>query len=218
MDMHYRVSMPEPHGHLFHVAATVDRPVDGLVLALPVWTPGSYLVREYARHLEGVTAEDGDGRALAVERLDKRRFRVATRGSARVTVRYRVFAHELTVRTCHLDGTHGYFNGAAVFLCAEGREREPHLLEVVAPEGWRVATALAPAEGGADPFAPATAAERWLFTARDYDELVDSPVEVGRHALVRFEAAGKPHAIALWGRATGGLDLERLARDARRIV
>jgi predicted metalloprotease with PDZ domain len=262
--MHYRVSMPEPHGHLFHVVLTVDRPADRLVLALPVWTPGSYLVREYARHLEGLTAEDGSGRALEVERLDKRRFRVAARGAAQVTVRYRVFAHELTVRTCHLDGTHGYFNGAAVLLYAEGREREPHLLEVVPPPGWRVATALTPAEGGADPFSssslspaaqgassslsraaqdassslspdrgkgglpPArgegrgegsdTTGERWIFAARDYDELVDSPVEVGRHELVRFEAAGKRHAIALWGRATGGLELERLARDARRIV
>ncbi len=276
--MRYRVSMPEPHGHLFHVVLTTDRPADELVLALPVWTPGSYLVREYARHLEGLTAEDGAGRALEVERLDKRRFRVAARGAAQVTVRYRVFAHELTVRTCHLDGTHGYFNGAAVLLHAEGREREPHLLEVVPPSGWRVATALAPAEGSADPFSwlapavggagassplsrlppaaggpgapsplsrlppavggpgapsplspargegrgegsePELQGERWLFTARDYDELVDSPVEVGRHELVRFEAAGKPHAIALWGRATGGLDLDRLARDAGRIV
>ena len=235
LDMHYRVSMPEPHGHLFHVVLTVDRPADGLVLALPVWTPGSYLVREYVRHLEGLTAEDGSGRALEVERLDKRRFRVAVHAAAQVTVRYRVFAHELTVRTCHLDGTHGYFNGAAVLLYAEGREREPHLLEVVPPPGWRVATALTPAEGGADPFAPPTSPlspargegrgegsdspqERWIFAARDYDELVDSPVEVGRHELVRFEAAGKRHAIALWGRATGGLELERLARDARRIV
>ncbi|HYS79090.1 MAG TPA: M61 family peptidase, partial [Anaeromyxobacteraceae bacterium] len=116
--MHYRVSMPEPHGHLFHVVLTVDRPADGLVLALPVWTPGSYLVREYVRHLEGLTAEDGSGRALEVERLDKRRFRVAVHAAAQVTVRYRVFAHELTVRTCHLDGTHGYFNGAAVLLYA----------------------------------------------------------------------------------------------------
>lgn len=220
LDMHYRVSMPEPHGHLFHVVLTVDRPADGLVLALPVWTPGSYLVREYVRHIEGLTAEDGSGHALEVERLDKRRFRVAARAAAQVTVRYRVFAHELTVRTCHLDGTHGYFNGAAVLLLAEGREREPHLLEVVPPPGWRVATALTPAEGGADPFSASEPQpdERWIFAARDYDELVDSPVEVGRHELVRFEAAGKRHAIALWGRATGGLELERLAREARRIV
>lgn len=217
--MRHRVSMPQPHGHLFHVELSVPHPGEALTVALPVWTPGSYLVREYARHLEGLTASDRAGRPLAVERLDKHRFRVAAGGAEEVTVRYRVYAHELTVRTCHLDGTHGYFNGAALLLYVEGREREAQELEVVAPDGWRVATALAPAPGGRDPFdGGATGEDRWRFTARDYDELVDSPVEVGTHALVRFEAAGRPHALALWGRAAGGLDPDRLARDAARLV
>ena len=247
--------MPEPHGHLFHVEMQVDQPGPALVVGLPVWTPGSYLVREFARHVEGVAAEGDGGRPLAVERLDKHRFRVVAAGATRATVRYRVYAHELTVRTCHLDGTHGYWNGAGLLMYAEGREREAHLLEVVPPAGWRVATALPPAAGGRDPFAsgeqelgggggggggiagrvgPAGRASHgrqasraepgeaestgaWIFTARDYDALVDSPVEVGRHALLPFTALGKPHAIALWGRAPG-LDLTRLAADARRIV
>ncbi|HEY6098702.1 MAG TPA: M61 family peptidase, partial [Anaeromyxobacter sp.] len=163
--MRYRLSMPEPHTHLFHVEATVERPGAALELVLPVWTPGSYLVREYARHLEGMAAEDGEGRRLALERLDKHRFLVKAGGAARATVRYRVYANELSVRTCHLDGTHGYVNGAAVFPYAPGREKEPHLLEVLPPPGWRVATAL----GGGPP----------EFTARDYDELADSPLEIG---------------------------------------
>ncbi|GEJ55943.1 M61 family metallopeptidase [Anaeromyxobacter diazotrophicus] len=216
--MRHRVSMPHPHGHLFHVEFSVPRPGDALTVGLPVWTPGSYLVREYARHLEGLTAADGAGRELPVERLDKHRFRVASRGAEEVTIRYRVYAHELTVRTCHLDGTHGYFNGAALLLYAEGRERDAQELEVVPPDGWRVATALDPAPGARDPFGAAAGGEGWRFTARDYDELVDSPVEVGTHALVRFEAAGRPHALALWGRAAGGLDPDRLAREAARLV
>ncbi|HEX8908137.1 MAG TPA: M61 family peptidase, partial [Anaeromyxobacteraceae bacterium] len=220
--MRYRVSMPEPHGHLFHVELKVSRPGEALTVGLPVWTPGSYLLREYARHLEGLSAEDGAGRALPVERLDKHRFRVAAGGAGEAVLRYRVYAHDLTVRTCHLDGSHGYFNGAALFLYAEGREREEHLLEVNPPDGWRVATALPPAPGGRDPFeeagAATTSGARWVFTARDYDALVDAPVEVGTHALVRFEAGGRPHALALWGRAAGGLDLARLAGEATRIV
>jgi len=218
--MRYRVSMPEPHGHLFHVELSVPRPGEALTVGLPVWTPGSYLVREYARHLEELTAADVAGRPLPVERLDKHRFRIEARGAEEVVLRYRVYAHELTVRTCHLDGTHGYFNGAALLLYAEGREREEHRLEVVPPDGWRVATALAPSPGGRDPFDGAEAGRggRWLFTARDYDELVDAPVEVGTHALLRFEAGGRPHALALWGRAAGGLDPARLAGDAARIV
>lgn len=216
--MRYRVSMPEPHGHLFHVELRVERPGEALTVGLPVWTPGSYLVREYARHLEGLTAEDGAGRPLAVERLDKHRFRVAAGGVAEAVLRYRVYAHELTVRTCHLDGSHGYFNGAALLLYAEGRTREEHLLEVAPPAGWRVATALDRAPGGRDPFDAAAGEGPWRFVARDYDALVDAPVEVGTHALAAFEAGGRPHALAVWGRAAGALDLARLAGDARRVV
>src|SRR3990172_1378153 len=79
--VNYRVSMPEPHGHLFHVDLAIEQPGDVLVLALPVWTPGSYLVREFARHIEGLAADDGSGRALEDERLVNHRFRVAARGA-----------------------------------------------------------------------------------------------------------------------------------------
>jgi predicted metalloprotease with PDZ domain len=200
--MRYRLSLPEPHTHLFHVEATVERPGGDVELVLPVWTPGSYLVREFARHLEGVSAEDGEGRRLPVERLDKHRFLVRAGGAARAVLSYRVYANELTVRTCHLDGTHGFLNGAAVFAYARGREREPHVLEVLPPVGWRVATAL---DGGPT-----------IFTARDYDELADSPVEIGTHRSVTFEALGRPHELALWGR--GNVDEARLAEDARKVV
>lgn len=200
--MRYRLSLPEPHSHLFHVEADVDAPGDTLLLRFPVWTPGSYLVREYARHVEGLAAEDGTGRPLPVERLDKQSIRVRSAGAERVRLSWRVYANELTVRTCHLDATHGYLNGAAVFPYVPGRERTPHRLEIAAPAGWRVSTAL---EGG-----PAA------FTARDYDELCDSPVEIGTHTVVPFTAAGKPHELALWGR--GNVDVPRLVEDTKRIV
>jgi predicted metalloprotease with PDZ domain len=200
--MHYRLSMPEPHGHLFHVEVEIERPEGDVELVFPVWTPGSYLVREYARHVEGLAAEDGEGGALAVERLDKYRVRVRGGAARRAIVRYRVYANELSVRTAHLDGTHGYVNGAAVFPYVAGRERAPHVLEVAPPPGWRVSTAL---EGGAT-----------RFTARDYDELADSPLEIGTHRHVQFTALGKPHEIAIWGR--GNLDEGRLAGDARAVV
>ncbi len=200
--MRYRLSMPEPHSHLFHVEAAIDAPGGDVDLVFPVWTPGSYLVREYARHVEGLAAEDGDGAPLQLDRLDKHRVRVRAAGVGRAVVRFRVYANELSVRTAHLDGTHGYVNGAAVFPYVAGRERAPHVVEVVPPAGWRVSTAL---EGG-----PTT------FTARDYDELADSPLEIGEHRLVRFTALGRPHELAIWGR--GNLDEGRLAGDARTIV
>jgi predicted metalloprotease with PDZ domain len=194
--------MPEPHAHLFHVEVEVDRPGPEVELCFPVWTPGSYLVREFARHVEGLAADDGAGRALPVERLDKRRLSIAAPGAERVVVSYRVYANDLTVRTCHLDGTHGYLNGAAVFPYVPGREREPQVLEIEPPRGWKVSTAL---EGGPT-----------IFTARDYDELADSPLEIGTHRLLAFTAMGKPHEIAVWGR--GNADDARLADDVRRIV
>jgi predicted metalloprotease with PDZ domain len=213
--MRHRVSAPEPHSHLFHVEVALDHPGPAPVFALPVWTPGSYLVREFARHLEGFAAEDGAGRPLPVERLDKHRFRVAAGDAARVVLRYRVYANDLTVRTCHLDGTHGFFNGAGLLFSVEGRAREPQLLEVVPPAGWRVATAL---DGDHGPFAESepAAGKPWLFRARDYDELVDSPVEMGTHRVARFEALGRPHAVAVWGR--GNVDLERFAADLAKVV
>src|SRR5512138_3757084 len=200
--MRYRVSMPEPHGHLFHVEAEVEAPRGDLDFVFPVWTPGSYLVREFARHVEQASADDGEGRRLALERLDKHRFRVGAGGARRAVLRFRVYANELSVRTAHLDGTHGYLNGAALFPYVPGREAGPHALEIAPPAGWSVATAL---DGGPT-----------RFTARDYDELVDSPVEIGTHRTLRFEALGVPHEIAVWGR--GNLDDARLAGDAARIV
>ena len=111
-----------------------------------------------------------------MERLDKHRFRVRTGGAAAVTVRWRVYANELTVRTSHLDATHGFVSPAGVFLAVRGREAEPHQLVVAPPPGWQVATALA---GGPTE-----------FTARDYDELIDSPLELGTHRLVTVRGAG----------------------------
>src|SRR6266508_569433 len=161
--MRYRLSMPEPHSHLLHVEATIDR-------------PGDALVREFARHVEGAAADDGAGRPLPLERLDKHRFVIRAGGAERAVLRYRVYANELTVRTCHLDGTHGFVNPAAVFPYARGREAEPHALEVVPPAGWHVATALEAGPGG--------------LVARNYDELADSPIEIGTHRTLRFTALG----------------------------
>ncbi len=214
--MHHRVSMPDPDGHLFQVEVTVEDPGDELIVAMPVWTPGSYLVREFARHVEGLAARDPAGAPLATERLDKHRFRVASRGAGRVVVTYRVFAHELSVRTCHLDGSHGYFNGAALLVYVEGRRHEPHLLEVAPPPGWRVACALPPAAGAADPLAGGAPEGPWRFAAQDYDELVDAPVEAGPHRVTTFDALGKRHGIVVWGRPPP--DLARLTADVKRIV
>ncbi|MFP2931735.1 M61 family metallopeptidase [Pyxidicoccus sp. 3LG] len=196
----YRVSMPRPHSHLLEVEATFPEGRDVLHAALPVWTPGSYLVREFARHVQDLTATAPDGTPLSVRRLDKRTWRVQAGGRA-TTLRYRVYANELTVRTSHLDGTHAYFNGACVFLYTEDTRGLEHHVTVDAPKGWRTFCALGQREDA--------------FVARDYDELVDSPFEVGPHTPLTFTAAGVPHELVVWGDTVQ--DTERLTSDLQRI-
>src|SRR5262249_22763559 len=143
---------------------------------------------------------DAQGVPVPVERVDKRTWRVAADGRA-VTLRYRVYANELTVRTSHLDGSHGYFNGATLFLYAEPLRGVRHLLTVEAPAGWSVFTALEPEGEG--------------FSAPDYDTLIDSPVEIGPHTPIRFQAAGVPHQVVVWG---GTLDPAKVEQDFRAVV
>ncbi len=202
MTVLYRVVPERPHEHLFRVEARYPVPSSApLDLWMPVWTPGSYLVREFARHVQGFEAADAGGRPLPAERVDKCTWRVASAGASEVVVRYLVYANELTVRTSHLDQSHGFFNGANLFLSADALRFTPCELEVAAPEGWSVHCAL-PRRG-----------ERLL--ARDFDELVDSPVEMGPSEAVRFTAAGKPHELVVWGR--GNFDASALSRDLTAI-
>ena len=196
----YRVSMSRPHSHLFEVEAEFPA-ADELVVALPVWTPGSYLVREYARHLQDVEALTATGAKLPLTRIDKRSWKVAA-GGQKAVLRYRVYANELTVRTSHLDGSHGYFNGATLFLYSEALRRAPHRVEIAAPQGWRTFCALEQ-DGGA-------------FVAEDYDTLVDSPFEIGPHEPIRFEAAGVPHELVIWG-GEPLPDREKLAADLQKV-
>ncbi|QSQ27882.1 M61 family metallopeptidase [Pyxidicoccus parkwayensis] len=196
----YRVSMPRPHSHLLEVEATFPAGPDVLDAMLPVWTPGSYLVREFARHVQELSAVSPEGTPLPVRRVDKRTWRVQAGGRA-VTLRYRVYANELTVRTSHLDGTHAFFNGACVFLYTEATRDVEHHVTVDPPQGWRAFCALDEREGA--------------FVARDYDTLVDSPFEVGPHTPLTFIAAGVPHEVVVWGDTVP--DAERLCSDLQRI-
>ena len=176
-----------------------------LEAVLPVWTPGSYLVREFSRHLQDVAASDGAGRALAVRRVDKRTWRVELPAGAAprdVVLRYRVYGNELSVRTNHVDGSHAAVHGAATFLYTEATRGLPHRVQVDAPAGWGTFSALPRAGDGA-------------LDAPDYDALVDSPLELGPHTPLRFEAAGVPHEVVVWGDAPP--QPARLCEDLRRV-
>jgi len=173
----------------------------GAVLALPAWTPGSYLIRDYARFLDRLEAVDDGGRPLAVPKVDKHRWRLPAAGGP-VTVRYRLFCNDLTVRTNHADLAHAHLVGAASFLYLEGQDR-PFLVSFRDwPDGWQVATAL-PAQGGG-------------FLAANHDTLVDSPFELGTFRLHGFTTAGCRCGLAVTGAHCG--DEERIVAGTRSIV
>ncbi len=210
--MHYEIAFPAPHTHLYEVTLALDSGGQPMVdLVLPAWMPGSYLVRDYARHVQQFAAE-GDGAPLAWRKIDKATWRVETGGAAQIAVRYAVYAFELTVRTNHLDGTHAYFNPGTLCMYWPGRTADPCAIDVVAPATWIVTTGLAQ-RTVADVDA---AHRRWSFEAPDYDALVDSPFECGTHRLLTFSVDAIPHEIAIYGR--GNEDEARIVNDTRRIV
>ncbi len=203
----YGLAMPRPHSHLFEISIVIESWREPrMTLVLPSWTPGSYMIREYARHVQEFSATS-DGHPVPWQKTAKDAWTIETPMEGRVRVTYKIYAHDLTVRTCHLDGTHGFANGAAVFMFVMGRTEEPVSLEVAVPQKWQVTTGLEPLGGGNNIF---------RYRARDYDELIDSPVECGTHRLLEFAIDGVPHRIALWGR--GNEDEARVVADTEAIV
>lgn len=172
-------------------------------LVMPSWTPGSYLLREFARNVQDFRAETPEGEPVAWTKTTKSAWRVEAPPAGELRVVYRVYANEATVRTSHLDASHAHVNGASVFLFVRGRESEPVDVEVEAPSGWYATTAMS----SDAPF---------RFRARDYDELVDSPIEIGTHELLEWEQSGIPHRFAIWGK--GSYDARRLVEDTKKIV
>ncbi len=203
----YAIDVSDTRAHTFSVELTLPRPATRQIVSLPVWIPGSYLVREFARHLCGIVAEQA-GRAVVLEQLDKASWSARCEGSADLIVRYRVYAFDLSVRAAFLDAGRGFFNGTSLCLRVDGRAHEPHGLSLRSlPLGWDVATALQPAGPGAPAYS---------FVAADYDALVDHPFELGRFWHGRFEAGGVVHEFVVAG-ALPDFDGDRLLADATRI-
>jgi predicted metalloprotease with PDZ domain len=210
LELSYRLSFPQPHTHLYEVTFTIGNvTMPRIDLQMPVWTPGSYLVREFGRNLQDFEARDANGDRLNWQKTDKSTWRVEAGASSNrprtISVSYRVYANELTVRTSHLDSSHAYFNGASVFMYVKGATDLPLKLKIDAPEGWRVTTPLGLAPG-ADGF----------YSSPNYDILVDSPTEAGKHQLLEFTARGKTHRIAVWGE--GEYEPARLKEEFAKIV
>jgi predicted metalloprotease with PDZ domain len=211
--VHYRIDAPDPRNHLFQVTLTVAQPAAVQELVLPVWIPGSYLVREFARHLQGLQARQGR-KACKVTQIDKHRWHVDCQPGKPLELRYAVLAHDDSVRTAWLDSTRAFFNGTSLCLRVEGQSAQPCSIDIDAPEliadsaDWYCATALIPQKVNTHGFG--------RYGAQDYDHLVDCPVEMGPFWSARFTACGVPHRIVVAG-APASFDGQRLVQDMRRI-
>lgn len=211
--LRYRVVPLRPSAHEFAVELTIPEPAaDGQRLILPAWIPGSYLVRDFARHIVEIAAEDGDGEPVRLDKEDKQTWRAAP-AKGPLVLRTVVHAHDPSVRSAWLDRRRGFFNGTSLFLEPEGHDHRPCELDLEPPaEGsvdgeWTVATALTPAGAAEGGFGS--------YRAADYATLIDSPVAMAPLARVGFEVAGIPHTIAISGHHRA--DLPRLAEDVRAI-
>jgi predicted metalloprotease with PDZ domain len=201
--------MPHPASHCFEVEILVNQAADFqdyIDFKLPVWTPGSYLVREYAKNVQGFRAYTNDNR-LPHTKTNKNTWRVfLDKSYPQISVFYNVYAYELTVRTSFLDESHAYLNGASVFMCVESLQKQPATLHLVPYYQWKnISTALKPLYGN-----PV------LLYIPDYDTLVDSPIEIGNHQTITFTAQNIPHHFALVG--IDGYDAIKLIADTTKII
>jgi predicted metalloprotease with PDZ domain len=203
----YRLSMDKPDTHYFDVE--MEFPNNGSAktqVYMPVWTPGSYLEREFERNVQEFEAKDSSGKQLPFEKINKSTWEIATAAPQTIKVHYRVYAFELSVRTSYLDDTHGYVNGASVFMIPRGMEQQPIQLDIKPYQGWtKISTGL-----------DRTAGAGASFTAPNYDILVDSPIEIGNQAIYEFDVAGTPHYLSIYG--TGNQDPQRMIADLKKIV
>lgn len=205
----YSVSFPAPHTHYVEVEARV--PTSGAAevdLMMAVWTPGSYLVREYAKHVDDLTAQTPDGKKLGVSKTRKNRWRIATGGADEVRVSYRVYGRTMSVQMNWIDDSFALLNGAATFLTLADDVSRPHEVTVEPAQGWKSVIAGLPDAPGGKPN---------HFLAEDFDELVDGPIYAGNPAVYEFEVDGVPHLLVNEGE--GGLwDGPRSAKDVEAIV
>ncbi len=193
----YELSMSEPYTHYFEVKMTLSEiekiddlnKKDFVDFKMPVWTPGSYLIREYAKNVESVKVSDGK-KDLKFDKISKNTWRVYGKNS-KIIISYKVYAFELSVRNSFLDDSHGYLNGATMFLYVPELKMSPSVLTIKPYKNWNtISTGL-----------KRVSEKDFAFFSPDFDILVDSPIEIGTHKVLKFKALGIPHSIALYSNA-----------------
>ena len=211
--IHYRVEIANLQAHLFKVTLTVAEPTALQKVSLPVWIPGSYLVRDFAGHLQQLKAKQGSRTLVPgqIAQIDKCSWQIRCTPTRPLVLVYEVYANDHSVRTATLGDARGFFNGTSLCLRVEGQEDSGHELDIVAPKtkpDWSLATGLTPHKISKNGFG--------RYRANDYDELVDSPVEMGAFWSGSFKACGVPHRFVVAG-AAPSFDGAQLLADAQKI-
>ena len=208
--IHYQVQLHDVHAHQYRVTLTIAHPAARQRLSLPVWIPGSYLVREFAKNLQGLQASQGE-QALPVRQVSKHQWDVECQTDTPLVLQYEVNAYDTSVRTAWLDQRRGFFNGTSLLLRVHGQEQLQHRLHMQTSSqvpDWQLATGLTAIAIDSNGFG--------TYAAEHYDELVDCPVEMGVFWSGTFTAHGIPHRFVVAG-APDSFDAERLLRDTQKI-
>ena len=182
-------------------------------LMMPTWTPGSYLIREYARHVETISASDSDGAELSISRSRKNRWLVKCGDAKSVVVKYRLYCNEMTVRTNQVESEFALFNGASTFLSPVGSRQKKHQVRIELPDEWKHAICSLPNVDG----------DKQLFIADDFDELVDSPILCGNPNIYPFKVGDREHLLVsigegeIWDGDATARDLEKIVSEHHRL-
>ena len=208
----YQLRMSKPQNHYFEVEMTLsDFKEKELNLKLPVWAPGSYLVREFSKNLNLVKAFDENGKEIQVVKKTKNTWTVKSNGEKKIKVKYEVYSFELSVRTSFLDLTHGFVSGSGVFMYVDGYKDKSGSLEIVKhPTFSTITTALPKAKMSIAKDGSET------FEFSNYDQLVDCPIEIGNQVVFDFTSAGVKHTVAMYGE--GNYDIATLKKDMAKVV
>lgn len=208
--VHYQLILSDPHAHIMTSVCLIEQSQDYQEIGLPNWIPGSYKIRDFSKHVISMNAT-ANGEPVALTQISKNRWRVESPG-AKLSVTAKIYAWDISVRGCHLDQTHGFFNGTHCFLTVKGQENQPCSVEFFPPEGkhyhdWHLATAMTPLKTHRNGFGS--------YQAENYDELIDHPIEMGEHLVLEFKPSAVPHKIVLTGPCV--LEASRLVRDLEKL-
>ena len=210
MNVSYELRMPKPQNHYFEVQMNISENSDKQVeVKLPVWAPGSYLVREFSKNINLVKAFTKDGKALKVSKKSKNAWVIDAGSEKNIQVKYEVYSFEVSVRTPFLDLSHGFVSGSGIFMYVDKAKNQAGTLTVFPHESFkRISTSL--------PFAETDKSNGQRFLFENYDQLVDCPLEIGNQEIFEFTSAGVTHTVAMYGEAN--YDVNDLKRDMAKIV